>query len=288
MYKIKLVLIIVFSVWSVNALAQNGLIISKDNQKENLDLSTIGYAKDTIAFNRLIKDYKDEFYYYFLEEDYTPRINDLYEDLHLIDLNGDGELDIIFEGEVGGEAISIKIFLYENSNYIKILDDGQAIKQMEFKSGVLSKIHVEDWDCCGGVTEYQCLYNVDFNKSGEEIFTLDYMLVYYAGLEWPEVYFKSRKAFRTLNKNYNLRFEPQIDDATVVDMPALGVGNSIGTISLGTKGYAFAEKADITGRIWWFVALPSEETETVYKDDLEEYRLGWISSRYVETIGENN
>lgn len=270
-------------------LSQNDLDFPVKVKNTRFDWSTVQYKKDTSIFKSFIKNHKAEFEYYLLKEEYTPTINDLYQDLYLIDLNNDKKLDIIFDGQSGGEPYSIKIFLNYKNFYKQVLDVQQSIKKMEFNGLVLSKLFITDWGCCAEIIEHNYIYKVDFSKISEQ-FELIYTSQSYENLKWPNYYFDSIIKFKTLNDNYNFRFEAVIDDTTKYDIePGLFMGNSIGKIPKNSIGYALSEKKDKTGRIWWFVAIDSSaelENCLYYLDESKKnsYYLGWISSRFVEKL----
>ena len=110
--------ILLFSMSSF-CLAQNDLNFPIKIENSRFDWSTIDYQRDKSILKNFVLNHKSEFEYYLLKDDYTPTVNDLYEDLYLLDLNGDNELDIVFDGESGGEPYSIKVFI--NSNNISLM-----------------------------------------------------------------------------------------------------------------------------------------------------------------------
>jgi len=274
---------------STTCLSQNNLDFPIKIKNTRFDWSSTQFQKDTLIFKDFISNHKPEFEYYLLKDEYTPTINDLYQDLYLIDINGDKQLDIVFDGESGGEPYSIKIFIRNNKTYKKALDVQQSIKKMEFNGLVLSKLFITDWGCCAEIIEHNYTYKVNFSKTSEQ-FELIYTSQSYENLKWPTYYLDSKIKFKTLNNNYNFRFEPVIDDTTKYEIePGLFFGNSIGRIPKNSIGYALSEKKDKTGRIWWFVAIESsvELKNALYyteKSKKDSYYLGWISSRFIEKL----
>jgi hypothetical protein len=82
---------------------------------------------------------------------------------------------------------------------------------------------------------------------------------------------------------YKLRMRPEIADNVICDLTA------------GDKAIAFAEKADSTGRVWYFVKALNNVKKSVKKyyyidsDSPEGYDqaiYGWLSSRYVKELQE--
>lgn len=253
------------------------------------DWNTIQLGQDPELIKRCVIQNKTDFEWYFLNEDYSPTLEDLRNSLHLIDLNGDGKLDIIFDGESGGEPYSIKIFLQVDNQFKKILDAQQGIKEMSFENGILSKIYISDWGCCAEIIHQNYTFNADFRDKLNPL-KRSCSSQAYEKLVWPNNYNKTPLEFRTITTHYNLRFEPKLDDSTNYEIePGLFMGNSIGKIIQNSTGFALAEKTDETGRVWWFVALNSYNSlkNTLYytnKNQPNSYYLGWISSRFVEKL----
>lgn len=256
------------------------------NKGSRFDWSTIKTDNDHSLIKSFILKNKSEFEWYFLGEDYSPTINDLFGSLHLIDLNGDSKLDVIFDGESGGEPYSIKIFINTNADFEKVLDVQQGIQDLVFNNGCLAEITIIDWGCCAEYISHHYSYTVDFSTKIQP-FNLAYTLQSFDKIKWPSHYDLEQTYFHVKNDNYNLRFEPKIDDSTTYEVEFGTLkGNIISKLPKETKGYRLAQKIDETGRAWWFVAIvPNDKiAKCVYyhqKNKSPVYYLGWISSRFL-------
>jgi hypothetical protein len=287
--KSQTILFLAFVLISFSGVGQEHLLYPTKGKSNRFDWSTVKYQKDSALFNTFIKNNKSDFEYYLMEEEYSPTINDLHRDLYLLDLNGDNELDIIFDGFSGGEPYVIKIYLFEENGYQRVLNVQQGIRKMSFTKGVLSQLCITDWGCCAANIEYNYIYDVDFNRKNKS-FELTYTSQSYQELNWSQDLLDSAIRFQVKYDKYNLRFEPSKDDSTSYEIEGGEVfGNSIGLISKGTVGYALGQKKDSTGRVWWFVAIEAERklVSTFYyefKAIPNVYYLGWLSSRYVTKL----
>jgi len=218
---------------------------------------------------------------------------DLENDLHIIDFNGDGLDDIIFNGYLCGEAEYIIIYINTDKAFTKIFTETQQIHKIEIKNGKVYQLYIRDGGCCCEYIGINKIFSVDYSAAMPKISSISRMQYINNSVEkYPNYYFDKPIKFEVLNDKYNIRFSPMIDDAMEVGYCGMEVkGNSLGKLKLGSIGYALAESIDSTGRVWWFVAIEptSEIYESIYYDDAispDTYKLGWISSRFVKEISE--
>ena len=211
-------------------------------------------------------------------------------DLHTIDLNGDGKSDIVFDGLSGGEPRRIAIYINETDDFTKVFDDFQKILKLKFQDNKLSHIWIENRGCCGDPMVELKTYNVLYDNKlpqFEKIIQSRYFSDCSSRL--PEKKFDKIIKFEVQNDTYNIRFAPEINNSND-DCCDQITGNIIGSLKKGQIGYSLGESIDETGRIWWFSAFPPEteiEDSFFYKHGiLEDWALGWISSRFVKTIEE--
>ena len=249
-------------------------------EKQNRELKT-----------ELIKSQPEEFEYYRTNNESTHRLSELENHLHLIDFNGDGMNDIIFQGESGAEPKQVMIFINTGKSFVKIFTEYQEIHKLVFKNKKVHHLYIQDGGCCCDYIGINKIYTVDYSYEFPKI-NLISQLQYIDRMEYPSHYFDKPVKVEVLHDKYNLRFSPVIDDTTEVFYCGEPQnGNSLGKIKSGSTGYALAEKVDVTGRIWWYVALhpQSEIYESIYYDETfrpDTYKLGWVSSRFVKAIYE--
>ena len=243
--------------------------------------------------SKLIEDFitltPKEFEFYKVNQEYTPTIDDLKNDLHVIDLNNDKLDDIVFDGESGGEPREIEIYINKGNSFKKVFSDMQGISKMKFKDGVLVKLNIVDWGCCAEFIIRNRIYDVKLMQ-GDLKFELKNSFQYVDKTELPSEYWSKPKTVKNLNTNYNMRFTPVINDSS--DFYFSGepqIGNVIGKLKKNSIAMAIGQATDSTGRIWYFVAVyPDQEVMESYFYDVPEeqmsFKCGWISSRYLETI----
>jgi hypothetical protein len=237
-----------------------------------------------------------------LPDDFEKKYNDMSyikECLHIMDFNGDGLDDIIFNGHNGGsEAEYIIIFINTGNSFVKIFTEYQKIHKIVFENGKVNRLYIQDDGCCCEYIRINKIFSVDYSSKLPKINAISQMQYLNNSVEkFPNSYFDKPIKFEVSNNKYNIRFSPVIDDTTEVYYCGEPEnGNSLGKIKSGSIGYALAEQVDTTGRIWWYVAMSpnSKIYESVYYNDEvhyyyplnNTYKLGWISSRFVKIIDE--
>jgi hypothetical protein len=238
--------------------------------------------------NTFVNHLPKELEYYKQVEDSRTKI---LKSLHVIDFNNDGLDDLVFDGWGGGEPDKISIFLNNGKSFVHLFTDLQGIHKLVTDHRKVVKLYIQDWGCCCEVITTNKIYNVNYS-SGIPKFELQSQMQFMNQGELPVSYFDRPIKFSILNNDYNIRLAPLIDDTTEVYYCGLPrKGNGLGKLSAGTIGYGLSQKTDSTGRVWWFVAITPETVikESMFhdsKDEPRDYKLGWISSRYIKKLEE--
>jgi len=211
--------------------------------------------------------------------------------LHIIDFNGDGLYDIIYNGYLCSEVEYIIIYINTGKSFTKIFTETQQIHKMVVKNGKVHQLYIRDDGCCCEYIGVNKIFSIDYSATLPKINLISKMQYINNSVEeYPSHYFDKLIKFETLNNKYNMRFSPMIDDTTEIGYCGeLQNGNSLGKIKSGSIGYALAESVDSIGRVWWFVAIEptSEIYESIYYNEAiapNTYKLGWISSKFVKEI----
>jgi hypothetical protein len=282
MIKTVLVLLIFNSLVSF---AQEDLFFPLKNE-----FSWSGIEKpNKVLKTRFIKNSPKEFEYYRQNDKNFPSLKDLDSCLHVFDINDDGLDDILFDGWYF-ETNIIQIFLNNGKTFNKVLSEFQGIVKMIIENNKVSKIYIQDWGCCCEINTINKVFSVNYNSDIPKFELLNQQKFLHV-FELPDKYLDKPIKFSVLNNNYNIRFAPIIDDSTEIDECEQFIGNVIGKVQNSAEGYCLAQKTDSTGRIWWYVAFkPETKIKSVFKYyskyEPKEYKLGWISSRFVKIIKE--
>ena len=223
-----------------------------------------------------------------------PNIDSLYNDLHFLDINGDGINDIVFDGESGGEPRLIEIYINQGKTYKKVFSEMQGVVKMDWQGGRLSRIFIRDWGCCDAYLEFHKIYNVKFDDKGIPTFDQIYQAASVYEGAVPDSILETPFRFEVINQGYNIRSAPIKDDSSMQywnneGEKRKGNGNSIGLLVKAAKGIALAKTVDNTGREWLYVDIDEgylfPANNIIYKENKFPTKLtGWISSRYIKIL----
>lgn len=245
-----------------------------------------------LIIDQFIKDHPKDFKAY-REKDSYVNIDSLKNDLHLLDINGDKKLDVLFDGRSGGEPREINIYINTGSSFKKVFSVWQGIVKMDWEGTLLKRIYIDDWGCCA---EYQILhkiFDITYDKTNTPVFKQIYQSVSVSQGEIPSIILDKPFRFEVLNQGYKIRSEPVIDDTSARmwntnQQEGKGDGNSLGKLTRGATGTALAKKVDITGREWLYVEidepfLPKNDIIFI-ENKLPTKIAGWISSRFIKPL----
>lgn len=207
------------------------------------------------------------------------------DNFHLIDLDRDGMLDLVFEGFVGAESTFLLAFQQTSNGYKKVFSAvGRVHKFIATDPLLPYTIVVYNYGCCADITNYYRVYTPDAATG-----LLKYQETATIGciddVTTPTALLEKPIPFKVKNNHYLLRNAPAIDDAYEYSEDPDFPGNSIAAFGAGATGLALAEQTDETGRVWWFVLMDSKYTPSkslFYNKEPGLSILGWMSSRYLE------
>jgi len=215
-----------------------------------------------------------------------------FNNFHFVDYNFNGFDEIIYSGRLpGAEGLYTFIFEFINGKYITVFEaEGEIIiiNSLSGKQPPFSFVLI-DLPCCGDYVQVYEIYHPVFTGEKFELAaSTKYITI--DSVEFPSSFFDSPVLFEVVNEPYHLRSKPEIDNDSEYIHPSV-MGNIIGSYSKGSRGYAFAEKKDDTGRIWWFVAMVNnkEPLHSVLNRQFENninrfHSVGWMSSRFLEIV----
>jgi hypothetical protein len=204
---------------------------------------------------------------------------------HFIDLDQDDDLDLIYDGWSGSEPSCVRIYLNRSEIFEKVFDYGQSVEAVKIYNNQLKYIYVKDPGCCGAYLIHETEFT--FNPISDDLkYEMDKQVVYTDQTEVPEKIFVNKKDFKVVQDKYHMRLTPKIDTTDVPFHIGELESNICATYTKGASGKVLAEKADQTGRVWYFVEMDTNAIPifSVFYDH-EQYPTnyrGWMSSRYLE------
>lgn len=202
---------------------------------------------------------------------------------------GMGREGIICSSYFGSEEMHNAIWM-KQGNYYKF--SGQLIGKIikifrDTNKQPFTIVTISGWCCASGIGAFN-LYNPT-NHSGVISYELTQSIQDHASIKMPEGRMKPKR-FQVVEQLYRLRESPEIEDKPYMNEFEGDevIGNVLAEFKKGDKGMAIAEKADNTGKIWWFVIMEptAEQTYSRFYDNKSQYTMGWMSSRYLKVINE--
>lgn len=191
---------------------------------------------------------------------------------HYYDIDGDGDLDLFYDGWSGSEPMMFEISLNVNGQFKSKFRQFIHVKDLFFnEQGILDSAVIYNPGCCAAMTE--SMYYYKFQTSPDSINAeLKLEEEHHINEAKPSSFFDNPISFKINNDNYWLRITPEIDTSNWHTEE--WKGNRFIEFHKGQIGTAYAEQADSTGRVWWYSSLDYKNVK-VY---------GWMSSRYLEEI----
>jgi len=216
--------------------------------------------------------------FYFLKD--NEQFKSSLDNFHFLDLNGDKTLDFIYVGYAGGEQPSTIAFTQNSNGYFKRVFEALGViyelSRVGLVEGALMFKVLKNDECYDCLGVKNSITYIGMSGAFTEVERLNFT----DNTDLPEIVFK--RQFKVINPVYYLRSTPIVmNDGTGPDTL---FGNVVAEFVSGAEGYAFASKEDNTGRVWWFVAMKSDESQKAIFQEKRGYHLGWMSSRYLEEL----
>lgn len=241
---------------------------------------------------KYILSLKNEFPYF---NDLVSNTKPYLDKFTFIDLDNDGDNDLIYIGESGAEPKCVRIFLNNKNTFNKVFDEFSNKPKFTFEDGKLINLKVFQTHCCGEGWDLHIKYFL-FKTSNNKLKNnkIEDYYVFEANEE-PLNYVKHYMVKTT--KTINARFSPAIgiipkkEYKEELKMSENIIGNLKTDVLLNVIG---EKKDNSDGRTWLYVEAKNNQFEkdkfVIFGDEDEFTIRGWISKKNVETIvaNENN
>jgi hypothetical protein len=230
------------------------------------------------------------------EEEYDSN-GERWSDFHLIDFSGDGAADVVYDGpwfvrnENGMGALEgshIKLYQVIAGRAVLVGDHhGQMQRVWPARGGRPASFRTIHHGCCSD-PEWALEYHRPVMRGDTVGYEMWHRLLGRAELDVPTQFMPRQRRFTVAADRYMLRDTARVDDRPDDEWPRWGGrGNVMAEYGRGARGIAMAERADSTGRVWWFVRMDGRTPprEAQVEEDPEHPvrtdRLGWMSSRFL-------
>ncbi len=228
----------------------------------------------------------------YLTENVYNFVGDLPEDkqeaypgsFHFMELSGDNQIDVIFEGWSGLEHKSTEIFLNTgNRSFLRIFDGRQVVTRLEIQNSRLKSITLVDMGNDFEFLEQEVRYDFDSTLHSH----ICYVRARLNDTFHPDSIWQIPIHFRTTTPRYTLRFSPEVNNEPRILIFEEVPGNAVALFPKGSKGWAWAEYRDNKGDIWWYVEMEPNEKITqsiVYSRSSKLRCIGWMKAQYLQRI----
>ena len=242
-------------------------------------------TRDEKFIEQFIDKNKSSFPQFFLNPD-TFDEEDLIKSLHLIDMNGDGLRDLVFNGFSGGEADYVQFFLNKEDTFLLVFEDMQSITSIKQHKGKVIKFSVDDPGCCGALLLFEKDYTIDY-KNDTFIINKVRQSVLFHDTQKPSQFFDQPEEFYIGKDTLYLRNSPASINEPF-DSFLEQYGNIIATYRKGDRGRAIASHIDTSGKKWLFVIMfpESEPLQSIFHNinEFPTFTKGWINSEGIDSI----
>lgn len=241
--------------------------------------------KDKLSTEKIILENKSIFNFLNLDEDLSEEILNNFK---VIDIDSDGDDDIIFHGWSGAESRLTKIYINSNGKYIDKYERFGSIKSIDMITSNKYDFLINLPGCCGDYNFREYLIEMTF-KNDNIKYIIKELKINHIESPKPKSLFTKKIKFEVKNNNYFLRVTPEIDSINYFfpgDGPPTNVYHSY---KKNDTGIALGQKTDSTGRVWWYVLMDETKYLKDYDNDniLPQY-YGWMSSRFLKKIKVSN
>ena len=225
------------------------------------------------------------------------------QDFHFVDFSGDGVADVIYDGawyvrnENGFGAMEgnhLKLYQVIGGRAVEVMDHHGSVQRIwKGAPGQPASFRTVHYGCCSDPA-----WSIEYFRpvrTGDTVrFERRHGVQGRAEMDIPTRFMATPRRFTVANDGYLLRGSPRVQDSKAGEYPEWyewdDRGNVMAEYGRGARGIALAERADSTGRVWWFVRMeggtPPRDAQTSAPHDpagreMPVDRLGWMSSRFL-------
>jgi len=247
-------------------------------KKDSLQLTII---------NKVVKDTSNHFYLseansYISNKAYISARESLFSEFHFIDIDGDNDLDLYYQGMKGAafESTLVLIFINNNGNYQKSIDSPGRIVHLEKNKQII----LYQYPCCGMITNTLVSYSI---KSDEitEAYSLRFFnspILHSNSLgnntEYENI--MPKKLRKGLNYEIICGVEINLVPQDTILYPTYIDENLIGKTKVDIVVTEYGKQLDDKGETWLYCKIPNEaisSSNCVTKYASKDIKLfGWV------------
>ncbi|MDR3609398.1 MAG: hypothetical protein P4L27_02415 [Ignavibacteriaceae bacterium] len=208
-----------------------------------------------------------------------------------IDLNGDGQLDIIYSLNYCADELLNLIWIKQNNIYKFSTAYYGTISRLIKNQNKDYSLLIRTGYCCGGYVGYYRLYSpFDFDKDIIRFIEKRINICEFINTQFPTDKISPRK-FVILNDKAPLRTSHEINNSldslrSHAEINIAVYGNIVAEYIQGSTGKLISEFSDSLGEHWYFVLMDNKNLmnyNRFYRDN-DTYKCGWINSKDIKIL----
>ncbi len=212
-----------------------------------------------------------------IESPVNSSLEDNINDFHFIDINYDGNIDVIYNGYAGGEIKNVIVYLYSNDKYIKVLDKYGIIINV-FQENLYSyfSIKILDYGFHHNSVNSIQLFTPFINDSLIS-YNLTSKLNYIKGTKFPDSINSNIVKIRTIDVINPLQKIPFIKE----QQDSNSDNEIVAVYPIGSLGLSISEINDNYGIEWCFVIMYNNKKtiKSIFNEGNNKgnfFSVGWI------------
>jgi hypothetical protein len=205
-----------------------------------------------------------------------------------IDLNGDGQLDIIYSLNNCADELLNLIWIKQNNTYKFFNSYFGTISRLFKNPNKGHSLLIRTGYCCGGyVAHYK---DIPFDKDIIGSYEKRINICEFINTQFPTEKISPRK-FVILNDKAPLRTSHEINNSldslrSHAEVNIAVYGNIVAEYIQGSTGKLISEFSDSLGEHWYFVLMDNKNLMNYnrFYSDYNTYKCGWINSKDIKIL----
>jgi hypothetical protein len=204
-----------------------------------------------------------------------------------IDLNGDGQMDIIYTSNHCADELIQLVWIKYNNDYKFLRRCVGSICRLFRNQNKKFSLLIRTGYCCGGYVAHYKLYNPFFKDKNELFAGQEIKICEFYDTQFPQEKISPRH-FTTLTDKVPLRlshnYNNSLDSLRSQAEGRTVYGNIIAEYAERSTGKLLGEYLDNNGEHWYFVLMDNKNFVGYdrFYEDYKTFKCGWVNSKDIK------